>query len=107
MDFLTTLIVIAVVLGATLTTCAYLIWLERKLSAWMQDRVGPNRVGPFGLLQPLADGLKFLLKEDVLPGHVDKVLFLVAPTVSVFTTLLAFAVVPFGATSPNASDFQF
>lgn len=91
-----TLVTIVVAVGGILTLCMYLIWVERKLSAWMQDRVGPNRVGPFGLLQPLADGIKFLLKEDVIPGHVDKVMFLVAPTISVFTTLLAFAVVPFG-----------
>lgn len=106
-DFLRNLIVIAAVMGAILFACSYLIWLERKLSAWMQDRIGPNRVGPFGLLQPIADGLKFLLKEDVIPGHVDKVLFLVAPTISVFTTMLAFAVVPFGPTSANPDEFQF
>jgi NADH-quinone oxidoreductase subunit H len=95
-QLLITLATIAVALGAILTTCAYLILLERKLSAWMQDRVGPNRVGPFGLLQPLADGLKFLLKEEVIPDHVNKALFLIAPTISLFTTMLAFAVVPFG-----------
>jgi NADH-quinone oxidoreductase subunit H len=95
-DILITLATIAVALGAILTTCAYLILLERKLSAWMQDRIGPNRVGPFGLLQPLADGLKFLLKEEVIPDHVNKALFLIAPTISLFTTMLAFAVVPFG-----------
>ncbi len=102
-----TLILIAVVMGSILFACSYLIWLERKLSAWMQDRIGPNRVGPFGLLQPIADGLKFLLKEDIIPSHVDKVLFLVAPTISVFTTMLAFAVVPFGPTSSNPEEFQF
>lgn len=91
-----TLLTIVVVLGGILGTCTYLILLERKLSAWMQDRVGPNRVGPFGVLQPIADGLKFLLKEDVIPGHVDKTLYVLAPTISVFTTMLAFAVVPFG-----------
>jgi NADH-quinone oxidoreductase subunit H len=106
-DFLRNLIVIGAVMGAVLFVCSYLIWLERKLSAWMQDRVGPNRVGPFGLLQPIADGLKFLLKEDIIPDHVDKVLFLVAPTISVFTTMLAFAVVPFGPTAGNPGDFQF
>jgi len=106
-EVLQTLLVIAVVLGGILFTCSYLIWLERKLSAWMQDRVGPNRVGPFGLLQPIADGLKFLLKEDVIPAHVDRVLFLVAPTISVFTTMLAFAVVPFGPTSDDPEAFQF
>jgi NADH-quinone oxidoreductase subunit H len=95
-EVLITLATIAVALGAILTTCAYLILLERKLSAWMQDRVGPNRVGPFGLFQPLADGLKFLLKEEVIPAHVNKALFIIAPTISLFTTMLAFAVVPFG-----------
>src|SRR3954451_616279 len=95
-DILITLITIAIAVGAVLTTVAYLILLERKLSAWMQDRHGPNRVGPFGMFQPLADGLKFLLKEDVIPSQVDKTLYVLAPTISLFTTLLAFAVVPFG-----------
>jgi len=91
-----TLLTIGAVLGGILGTCTYLILLERKLSAWMQDRVGPNRVGPFGVLQPIADGIKFLLKEDIIPDHVDKTLFVLAPTISVFTTMLAFSVVPFG-----------
>lgn len=91
-----TLLTIAVVIGGILTMCMYLILLERRLSAWMQDRVGPNRVGPSGFLQPVADGMKFLLKEDIIPAHVDKTLYVVAPTISVLTTLLAFAVVPFG-----------
>jgi NADH-quinone oxidoreductase subunit H len=95
-ELLITLLAIALALGGILTTCMYLILVERKVSAWMQDRVGPNRVGPFGVLQPLADGMKFLFKEDVIPDHVDRTLYLVAPTISVFTTLLAFAVVPFG-----------
>jgi len=95
-ELLTTLITIAVVVGAIPGVCNYLILLERKLSAWMQDRIGPNRVGPKGLLQPLADGIKLLLKEEVIPGHVDRILFLLAPGISVFTALLAFAVVPFG-----------
>jgi NADH-quinone oxidoreductase subunit H len=86
---------------------AYLILLERKLSAWMQDRRGPNRVGPFGIFQPLADGLKFLLKEDVIPAQVDKTLYLLAPTVSLFTTLLAFAVVPFGPVGQAPSFMRF
>src|SRR3954469_13812547 len=96
-SLLATIITIAVVVGAILGTCAYLVMLERKISAWMQDRIGPNRVGPYGLLQPLADGLKFILKEDVVPGYADKLLFLVAPGIAVSTALLAFAVVPFGA----------
>src|SRR6188508_147687 len=93
---LPTLLTIVVVLGAILTLCMYLVLAERKVSAWMQDRIGPNRVGPFGLLQPAADGLKILLKEGVVPSHVDKALFIIAPAISMFTTMLAFAVVPFG-----------
>jgi NADH-quinone oxidoreductase subunit H len=65
----------------------------------MQDRIGPNRVGPRGLLQPIADGLKFLFKEDIIPTHVEKLLFLLAPCVAMATALIAFAVVPFGPTS--------
>jgi NADH-quinone oxidoreductase subunit H len=93
---LVTLLTIAVAVGAILGTVAYLILLERKLSAWMQDRRGPNRVGPMGMFQPFADGLKFLLKEDVIPANVDRTLFLAAPLIGLFMALLAFAVVPFG-----------
>ncbi len=95
-EILITLLTIGVVVGAIPGVCNYLILLERKLSAWMQDRIGPNRVGPMGLFQPLADGIKLLLKEDVVPPHVDKVLYVMAPALSVFTAMMAFAVVPFG-----------
>ncbi|OYW22643.1 MAG: NADH-quinone oxidoreductase subunit H [Planctomycetales bacterium 12-60-4] len=98
---------IGVVMGAVLGACSYLIWLERKLSAWMQDRLGPNRVGPMGLLQPIADGAKFLLKEDVIPDHVNKFLYLLAPCIAVITTMLAFAVVPFGPVSTEPGTFPF
>lgn len=93
-----TLFLIAVAFGALQGTCAYLILLERKTAAWVQDRIGPNRVGPLGLLQPIADGVKFLLKEDIIPAHVDKVFFLLGPSIAIATALLAFAVVPFGPT---------
>src|SRR5215468_306196 len=93
------ILTIAVIMGALQGTCAYLILLERKIAAWVQDRLGPNRVGPLGLLQPIADGVKFLLKEDIVPSHVDKVFFLVAPAIAVGTATLAFAVVPFGPTT--------
>jgi NADH-quinone oxidoreductase subunit H len=107
MDLLQSLLVIAAVLGTTLTVCAYLIWLERKLAAGVQDRLGPNRVGKFGLLQPLADGLKFLFKEDVIPAHVDKTLYLLAPSISLFTTFLAFSVVPFGPAAESFGPLRF
>lgn len=110
-DLLITLITIAGVMAVILTTDAYLIYVERKVCALMQDRVGPNRVGPMGLLQPLADGLKFLLKEEIIPSHVDRLLYLVAPAVAVITALLAFVVVPFGAThiqgEKDPQSYQF
>jgi NADH-quinone oxidoreductase subunit H len=102
-----TLITIAVALGAILTACMYLVLAERKVSAWMQDRIGPNRVGPYGLFQPVADGIKILLKEGVIPSHVDKGLFLIAPAISMFTTMLAFAVVPFGPVDQAPSWLRF
>lgn len=98
-NFYVTVITMVVVMAAVMGTCAYLILLERKICAWMQDRIGPNRVGPLGLLQPLADGLKFLLKEDIIPEHVDKLLYLLAPAVASATALFALAVVPFGPTN--------
>jgi NADH-quinone oxidoreductase subunit H len=94
------LFTIVVIFGALQGTCAILIYLERKVSAWVQDRLGPNRVGPGGILQSVADGLKFLLKEDVIPGHVNRFLFLLAPCIAMTTAMLAFAVVPFGPVEP-------
>jgi NADH-quinone oxidoreductase subunit H len=106
--FLTTLITIVAVMAVILGICAYLILLERKISAWVQDRIGPNRVGPFGLLQPIADGLKFLFKEEVIPRSVDRPLYLLAPALAVSTALFSFAVVPFGPTDPSHPEqYQF
>src|SRR5688572_6023287 len=102
-DLLVTVVTIGVAMGAILTACMYLVLAERKVSAWMQDRIGPNRVGPYGLGQPVADAIKILLKEGVVPSHVDKMLFLIAPAISMFTTLLAFAVVPFGPVGESPS----
>jgi NADH-quinone oxidoreductase subunit H len=104
---LITLLTIAVSMGAILGACMYLVLAERKVSAWMQDRIGPNRVGPYGFAQPVADGLKILLKEGIIPDHVDKTMFLIAPTISVLTTLLAFAVVPFGPVADAPSWMRF
>lgn len=90
------LLLMLAMFGTVMTLVAYFILLERKISAWMQDRFGPNRVGPLGLLQPLADGVKLLLKEDIIPRHVDKSLFVLAPMIAFVVALLGFAIVPWG-----------
>ena len=91
------LIQILIVLFIVLTVVAYLVWVERKVSAFMQARLGPMRVGPWGLLQPAADGLKLLLKEDIIPLKADQGVFTVAPIISVVAALTVLAVVPWGA----------
>ena len=75
---------------------AWLILLERRVAAWMQDRHGPNRAGPFGLLQPIADGLKMFLKEDYAPRHVERPLFTIAPMLMMIPAVLALGVIPWG-----------
>ncbi len=91
------LVKLVVVLVALLLIAAYLVWAERKLLARLQVRLGPNRAGKFGLLQPIADMIKLLTKEDLVPEAADRVIFLLAPAVVSVTALLMFAVVPFGA----------
>src|SRR5262245_36494266 len=91
------LIQILVVLFIVLTLVAYLVYLERKVSAFMQARLGPMRVGPWGLLQPAADGLKLLLREDIIPIKADRAVFIIAPIISVVAALVVLAVVPWGA----------
>jgi NADH-quinone oxidoreductase subunit H len=83
---------------------AYLIYVERKVCAFIQDRVGPNRVGWHGLLQPIADGVKLILKEPFIPDGANKAIFLLAPAISVFTTTIGFAVIPFGPSDPVSLD---
>ncbi len=87
---------VLVVLGFTLLGVPLIVWMERKVLGHMQDRIGPERVGPFGLLQTIADGIKLFFKEDVVPAGVDKVMFAVAPAISVVTALAAMSVIPFG-----------
>jgi NADH-quinone oxidoreductase subunit H len=89
------LVIIGVVLFIVLNLAAGLVWVERRLLALWQDRYGPNRVGPFGLLQPLADSVKLFLKEDWIPPFADKPVFVLAPAIIVATALLSFAVIPF------------
>src|SRR5215831_8596563 len=93
---LISLIKIVIAVLVLLTAVAYTVWLERKVVGHMQNRWGPTRVGPFGLLQPAADGLKFLFKEDLTPPHVYKPLFLAAPLIAVVFALTSIAVIPFG-----------
>ncbi len=102
-DFFTTqfgfsVALMAGLIGLILTAVAYCILMERKVSAWIQDRIGPNRVGPFGLLQPLADGVKFLLKEDIVSDRVDKVMFVLAPGLAFIVAGIGFAVIPWAGT---------
>ncbi len=80
----------------SLGVAAYQTYFERKLAAWIQDRVGPDRAGPFGILQPIADGTKMFLKEDFIPAKADKWLFIIGPGISMFTALITSAVVPWG-----------
>jgi len=88
---------IVVVFAVVMTCVAYAVLAERKISAFIQDRLGPNRVGPFGILQPLADGVKAFLKEDFTPGHVRKTYFWLAPMITMIPSLLVLAVIPFGS----------
>jgi NADH-quinone oxidoreductase subunit H len=94
--FILLIIKIIGIFGGVMTALAYLTWLERKLMARVQMRPGPTRVGPFGLLQPLADGIKFMFKEDVIPTNANRMLFIAAPVLSLVPALLAFSVIPFG-----------
>jgi NADH-quinone oxidoreductase subunit H len=80
----------------SLGVAAYQTYFERKLAAWIQDRVGPDRAGPFGILQPIADGVKMFLKEDFIPAKADKWLFIIGPGISMFTALITSSVIPWG-----------
>ena len=98
-EFIYTIIVIllkiAVVVGVTMLHVAYATYFERKVIGHMQVRLGPMRVGPHGLLQPIADGIKLFFKEDIIPAEADKTVFKIAPIVPVFAALSALAVIPF------------
>src|SRR6266851_1592059 len=83
---------------------AYAVWVERKVSAAIQDRHGPNRVGPFGLLQPIADAIKAMLKEDFTPAHVRKAYYWLAPAIVMIPSLLTIAVIPFGSQLGNPNN---
>ena len=90
------LILVTVLFVLTLSIAAYSTWLERKVAAWLQDRVGPNRAGIFGLLQPLADGGKMFFKEEIIPSGSNKWLFIAGPSLALLVSFLGTAVIPFG-----------
>src|SRR5437660_12646829 len=92
------LIKAAVIFGVLMTILAYLQWVERKVIAHIQVRPGPYRVGPHGLLQPLADVIKLITKEDLVPPYVNKPLYLAAPFLAITMALLSISVIPFGPT---------
>ncbi|MDA9555239.1 NADH-quinone oxidoreductase subunit NuoH [Pelobium sp.] len=90
------LVLVTILFVATLTVAAYSTYAERKVAAFLQDRVGPNRAGPFGLLQPLADGGKMFFKEEIIPSGANKWLFIAGPSLALLTSFLGISVIPFG-----------
>ena len=94
--FLVPLLKIVIVLNATLVGVTYMVLLERKVIAWAQSRLGPMRVGPYGILQPVADAVKLMIKEDITPVRADKWVFTAAPIIAMVPALIVYAVIPFG-----------
>ena len=94
--FVIPLLKIVIVLNATLVGVTYMVLLERKVIAWAQSRLGPMRVGPYGILQPIADAVKLMIKEDITPVRADKWVFTAAPIISMVPALIVYAVIPFG-----------
>jgi NADH-quinone oxidoreductase subunit H len=96
--FIVPLLKIVIVLNATLVAVTYMVLLERKVIAWAQSRLGPMRVGPYGVLQPVADAVKLMIKEDITPALCDRWVFTAAPIISMVPALIVYAVIPFGPT---------
>jgi NADH-quinone oxidoreductase subunit H len=88
---------IVVVVSISLVIAMYETYAERKIAAFLQDRRGPNRAGPFGLLQPLADGLKLFMKEEIIPNTSNKFLFILGPSLAMLTAVMTSAVIPWGS----------
>ncbi len=100
LDIILLIIKIVIVFGVLITIVAYITLAERRISGFVQDRLGPNRVGPEGFLQPLADGIKNFMKEDIIPDHVYKPFYVLAPFIIAVPALITFAVIPFGDVLP-------
>jgi NADH-quinone oxidoreductase subunit H len=90
-------LLVVVIFGITLFIAAYSTYAERKVAAFLQDRIGPDRAGPFGILQPLADGLKFIMKEEIIPAVSNQALFVLGPCIAMLTALMAGVVIPWGS----------
>src|SRR5271170_1301218 len=102
-DWVVILVKSAILLLVVVTAFAYAMLAERKILGWMQLRPGPNRVGPWGLLQPAADAAKLMLKEDLTPETADPLIYKLAPFISLVTAFAVYAVIPFGASSSGAA----
>src|SRR6476660_4620663 len=98
-------ILISIVIAVSLLIAMYETYAERKIAAFMQDRRGPNRAGPFGILQPLADGLKLFMKEEIIPNTSNKFLFILGPCLAMMTAMMTSAVIPWG--SPFHVDIKW
>ena len=105
-SLIVTVVQIAVVMGLVILSVPIMILMERKVIGFMQARIGPKRVGPSGALQTIADGIKLLLKEDIIPDRADKIVFRIAPIIVLMPALAAFAVVPYSGTSLNLFGFE-
>jgi NADH-quinone oxidoreductase subunit H len=92
------LLLVVGVFTVTLVVAMYATYGERKVAAFLQDRLGPNRAGPFGIFQPLADGLKFFMKEEIIPDVSNKFLFILGPSIAMITALMAGVLIPWGST---------
>ncbi|HEX5001479.1 MAG TPA: NADH-quinone oxidoreductase subunit NuoH [Bacteroidia bacterium] len=95
-DLIFKLVFVLVIFGVSLLIAMYSTYAERKVAAFFQDRIGPNRAGPFGLLQPLADGVKMFMKEEIIPSHSDKALFILGPSIAMLTACMTGVVIPWG-----------
>lgn len=95
-DIIFKIIFVLAVFGISLLIAMYSTYAERKVAAFFQDRIGPNRAGPFGLLQPLADGVKMFMKEEIIPSHADKSLFILGPSLAMLTACMTGVVIPWG-----------
>src|ERR1700761_4710855 len=90
------IVLVVIIFAISLLVALYSTYAERKVAAFFQDRLGPNRAGPFGILQPFADGIKMFLKEEIIPANASTFLFIAGPSLSIFTACIGSAVIPWG-----------